>query len=174
MDHSFDILVKEYRPMVLCYLKSLTGDAHLAEDLAQETFLTAQHAIGNLRESENFAAWLRGIARHKVLDFKRKAARRGLIVDSRIVDGMEEVYVLFDAGNRDGEAWRERVAALNLCVAKLSDSLREAIEVVYRKGASLRVAADQLGISFEAVGQRLSRGRSQVRRCIMLTLGGSH
>ena len=39
MDQSFNILASEYRPMIVAYLRSLGADAHLAEDLAQETFL---------------------------------------------------------------------------------------------------------------------------------------
>ena len=45
MTDPFDILATEYRPMVLAYLHSLVKDGHLAEDLTQDTFLSAQQSL---------------------------------------------------------------------------------------------------------------------------------
>ena len=45
-DASFEVLVADYQPMLLCYLKSLVRDDYLAEDLMQESFVAAHRAIG--------------------------------------------------------------------------------------------------------------------------------
>ena len=50
MTDSFDILAAEYRPMVVAYLRSMVGDPHLAEDLAQESFLAAQDSIAKFEK----------------------------------------------------------------------------------------------------------------------------
>ena len=42
MTNAFDILAGEYRPMVLAYLRAMVRDAHLAEDLVQETPLSKE------------------------------------------------------------------------------------------------------------------------------------
>ena len=39
--NSFEALASDGRPMLVGYLSALLGDAHLAEDLAQESLLTA-------------------------------------------------------------------------------------------------------------------------------------
>ena len=99
MDRSFNILATEYRPMVVCYLKAFVGDAHVAEDLAQETFMAAHASLERFEEGGAFGAWLRGIARHKALDHQRKSARLPLVFDTHVVEGMEEVFTLFHSIN---------------------------------------------------------------------------
>ena len=172
MEKSFDILADEHRSMLTCYLKALVGDAHIAEDLAQDTFLAAYQSLDRFETGANFGAWLRGIARHKALDHQRTAARRGLVVDSRIVEGIEDVYTLFDTATEPtaAGAWADRLDRLRYCIGRLSDRLRESVERVYQNGLSLREAAEDLQSTPEAVGQRLTRARQQIRTCIELKL----
>ena len=61
MNRSFDILASEYRPMLLAYLRSLGADAHLAEDLAQETFLAALKSQSSFSGKSTEYTWLVGI-----------------------------------------------------------------------------------------------------------------
>ncbi len=163
MTKAFDILAAEYRPMVLTYLRAIVADEHLAEDLTQETLLAAQTALERFEEGGNFGAWLRGIARNKVLESQRAAARRHIVVDSRVVEGMEQVYELFDGQTGP---WQERLPMVRRCIAALSDTLRGAVEAVYAKGQTITQAAASLGASFEAVAQRLSRARTLIRQCV--------
>ncbi len=156
--------------MVLTYLGTLVGDRHLAEDLAQETFLAAYGSLSKFREDGNFGAWLRGIARNKALEDRRASARRPLVADSRIVEGMEDVYAMLDEPRPDAEMWTERLALMRACVAGLSEKLKTAVEEVYQGGLSLREAAKVLGSSYEVVAQRLSRARALVRECMAARL----
>ena len=82
MDQSFNILASDYRPMIVAYLRSLGADAHLAEDLAQETFLAAYQSLNRFDEEGNLGAWLRGIARNKTLMHWRAAAARDRCPDT--------------------------------------------------------------------------------------------
>jgi RNA polymerase sigma-70 factor (ECF subfamily) len=163
MTKAFDILAAEYRSMVLAYLRAVVADTHLAEDLTQETLIAAQEALDSFDENGSFGAWLRGIARNKVLESKRAAARRHVVVDSRIVEGMEQVYELFD---QNSGPWEQRLPAVRRCIAALTDTLQSAVQAVYVKGQTLAEAATSLGSSFEAVAQRLSRARTLIRQCV--------
>ena len=51
------------------------GEAALAEDLTQETFLTAVGRFKDGRGDEVSAQWLMGVARHKLLEHHRRAGR---------------------------------------------------------------------------------------------------
>ena len=167
MGKSFDILAAEYRPMVVTYLRAILGDEHLAEDLAQETFLAAHHNIESFEEGRNFGAWLRGIARNKALQDRRAAARHPMLVDSCVVEGMEQVYTLFDESTGP---WEGRIAPVRRCVGQLSDQLKHAVVAVYGRGQTIRQAADGLGASSSAVAKRLSRARDLIRQCVERTL----
>jgi RNA polymerase sigma-70 factor (ECF subfamily) len=164
---TLDNLAAQHRPMLLCYARALVGgDEHHAEDVVQESFLIAHRRRDDFREGEDFGRWLRGIARNKVLEGQRSSARQP-IVDSRIVEGMDEVFALFDAGPTPDEPWRERLARLlKQCVDKLTPTLRDALMQVYRDGRSLRDAAAALASSPPAVAQRLSRARELIRECV--------
>ena len=162
-ERSFDVLVAEHRPMLLNYLTGILGESHLAEDLTQESFLAAYRSLEQFDPGKGcFAAWLRGIARHKVRENARAKSRRPLVVDSRIVDGMEEIYTLFDVPY----GLFDRLEIVRTCVSKLKEKLRAAIECVYRRNCSLTEAATELSTTAAAVGQRLTRARRLIRKCV--------
>ena len=166
----FEILAEHFRPMVLAYLKSLVRDEHLAEDLTQETFLAAQAGLEGFIKGASFGAWVRGIARNKVLESRRAAARHPMVADSRIIEGMEEVYSVLDSPGVDRESWSDRVRLLRDCTSKLSGPLREAVSEVYQQGRSLQEAARVLEVSFSSVAQRLHRARELLFECISMRL----
>jgi RNA polymerase sigma factor (sigma-70 family) len=168
MEKAFEIMAEEYRPMLFSYARALLkGDVNEAEDVVQETLLTAHSRLESFRLGENFGGWLRGIIRNKVLESCRAARNRRAIVDSRIVEGMEDVYAIFDAPATDEKNWAERARALvERCVGRLNRNLHEAVMRVYRDGLSLRETADALKSSPDAVAQRLSRARSLIRQCV--------
>ncbi|MFI6900132.1 RNA polymerase sigma factor [Nonomuraea sp. NPDC050394] len=64
-------LYREHWPLVCGFLLRRTRDPHLAEDLAQETFVKATRAMLGWR-GENPAAWLLAIARNVLLDHVRR------------------------------------------------------------------------------------------------------
>jgi RNA polymerase sigma-70 factor (ECF subfamily) len=164
---AFDILAEQYRPMIMTYIQTLVRDANLAEDLAQETLIAAYREFSNFEPNSKFGAWLRGIARNKVLQNHRATSRRRIVTDSRIVEGMEEVYSNFDLPTVEAESWSERLNTLRDCVTKLSGSLREAVAEVYEKGYTLKQAALRLNMSFEALAQRLHRSRILLHKCVL-------
>lgn len=59
---AFDELVRRTSRLVFARLHLDTGDVHLAEDLLQETLLTAYKSLGQLAEPDKFRAWLLRIA----------------------------------------------------------------------------------------------------------------
>lgn len=168
MPTALDDLAALHRPMLLCYARALVGrDLHRAEDIVQETFLTAQRRKDDFREGADFGRWLRGIARNKVLEAQRAAAQGPVVVDSEVIAGMDEVFALFDPAGFAEESWKDQLLRwLSDCIARLSPPLREAIDRVYREGLSLREAATALSSSPAAVAQRVSRARDLIRLCV--------
>jgi RNA polymerase sigma-70 factor (ECF subfamily) len=74
-ESAFARLWREHQPVLLRYLRVAAADA--AEDLASETWLEASRDLGGFSGgSDAFRAWLFTIARHQVLDHRRRGARR--------------------------------------------------------------------------------------------------
>src|SRR5689334_6617300 len=68
---AFTELVRRSQQMAFGYAYALLGDFHLAEDAAQEAFLTAYYNLHQLRTTEAFPGWLRGIVRHHCQHIRR-------------------------------------------------------------------------------------------------------
>jgi RNA polymerase sigma-70 factor, ECF subfamily len=74
-EDAFGMLWYDLQPRLLRYFTVIAAGA--AEDLASETWLGVIRGIGRFQGSEPaFRAWVFTIARHEVLDWRRRAARR--------------------------------------------------------------------------------------------------
>ncbi len=135
----------------------LGADPALAEDLTQDTFLTA---VAELRRGTVVVApvpWILGIARHKLLDHLRRQRRSGWTLLSW------EDTVDHDAliAPEDDEVARERAIA---ALAVVPSPQREALVLRYLDGFSVPEVAVALDRSVSAAESLLTRGRVAVRR----------
>jgi len=74
-EKAFAQLFRELNPLLLRYLRVAASES--AEDLASETWLQIARDIGRFSGDERaFRAWAFAIARHRVVDHRRSAARR--------------------------------------------------------------------------------------------------
>ena len=73
-ERAFGVLWRDLQPRLLRYFTVVAPGA--AEDLASETWLGVVRAIGRFQGDEPaFRAWVFTIARHQVVDWKRRSAR---------------------------------------------------------------------------------------------------
>src|SRR3954470_4069384 len=68
---SFAELVRLYQDRIFGYLWRLTGNAHDAEDIAQDTFVKAYHAMNRFDGSGSFTSWIFTIAKRTALNHLR-------------------------------------------------------------------------------------------------------
>ena len=68
----FETIYRRYFRDVYLYIRSLTADDALAEEIAQETFYKAFKGINRFDGSENIKAWLFTIARNTCFSFMKK------------------------------------------------------------------------------------------------------
>jgi len=69
--------IEEYGRLILTVCNSMTGDHFEAEDLAQDTFLSAYKNLDSF-DGGNMKAWLVKIASNKCRDYLKSAARRSV------------------------------------------------------------------------------------------------
>ena len=67
-----EILYKMYFKDVYLYIKSLSGDEHIAEDITSETFIRAIKSIDTFRGDCDIRIWLCQIAKNSYFSFLRK------------------------------------------------------------------------------------------------------
>lgn len=71
---------RQHYKAIYRFLAYLTGDASLAEDLTQETFVAAWANIRRYRARASFATWLHKIAYHKFIDSGRRLQRHAALI----------------------------------------------------------------------------------------------
>lgn len=73
-------LIDSYQNLIFSVCCKLTGDYFIAEDLTQETFLSAYRHMDSFSK-ENEKAWLCRIASNKCIDYLKSANRRQIPSD---------------------------------------------------------------------------------------------
>jgi len=69
---SFEAIFVTYRPAISRYLTGMVRDAALAEDLCQDTFVSAYKALSTLHDEAQLAPWLYRIATNKAISAMRR------------------------------------------------------------------------------------------------------
>src|SRR3989442_12570800 len=69
--HAFGEIVRRFQDLAFACAFSTLGDFHLAEDAAQESFLTAWRNLDQLRQPEAFPGWLKRIVLTQCSRFTR-------------------------------------------------------------------------------------------------------
>jgi RNA polymerase sigma-70 factor (ECF subfamily) len=156
---AFDALFEHYRPRVFSFLCRLTRRRELAEDLAQETFLRLAARARELTEDTRLGPWLFTVARHLWLSHGRHAAIEGEHLESLAFAGSAEAST---ATPHELAVASESQRRLEAALAALPEAHREVLLLVLVERLTPAEAAPVLGLTAEAVRQRLSRARTQL------------
>jgi RNA polymerase sigma-70 factor (ECF subfamily) len=142
-------------PQVYGYLVSRCGSAPVAEDLTGETFLAAVSAVKRGTVPDLTIAWLVGVARHKLVDHWRRAAR-----DER------NLQLAADDTREADDPWDAQLEAdvARAALERLGLHHRAALTLRYLDGLSVPEVADHLGRTVHATEALLVRARSAFRK----------
>jgi RNA polymerase sigma-70 factor (ECF subfamily) len=122
---AFGQIVRDYALPLRSYLASQVYRLDDADDLAQEVFLAALESLPSFRRGDDFGAWLRGIARNKVLLYFRSRMRQG----EALRRFREEVAALVgrDLESAAASDRVETIERLLECVGRLPERLRRVV-----------------------------------------------
>lgn len=158
---AFDAAYAAFHPRVLGFLLRLSGRRDTAEDLAQDTWIKLAKAAPTLREDTSLASWLFTVARNAFVSHRRWAM---LDLSRIVVVGFESLSMAAsDAALPDAQHERTRaIALLEAALARLPVASREVLLLVGVEGLDQEEVAKILGVSYDALRQRLSRARTQL------------
>jgi len=162
-DHdAFGRIVERYQSLVCALAYSACGDLARSEDLTQETFLAACRQLGTLEEPAKLKHWLCAILRNLIRNSLRSQRRNPLA--SAVV--LKDEWATGPEWNvpSDQAMSKEEKATLWRVLETLPRAYRDPLVLFYRSGDSAAEVADVLGLSEEAVRQRLVRGRAMLNQ----------
>ena len=149
-DRAFEAIVERHRRPLLAHARRILPDGR-AEDVVQQTFLSAWAALRDGQDVRDLRAWLHRIVHNAALNAHKRAG----------YDYDELRESLLGAAAPEDDLERRRIMRETLAgVAALPERQREALLRIAVQGASQAEVARDLGISDGALRQLVHRARS--------------
>jgi len=139
-----------------------------ADDLFQDTYLSALGKTDKINASENPLGFLLSIATSIWKSRKRKYARRNKIAPETELD---ETCYAAETGPEDEAISNEEILKVRQMVDDLPDKFKAAIVMYYTIDMDIREIAAVLGLPTGTVKSRLSRARGIIRKGLVEEYG---
>jgi len=161
---AFGDIVLKYQDKIYNLCRYMLGNAHEAEDAAQDVFLKAYQALPTFQPEAALYTWLYRIASNTCIDRKRKPIFESLFGDSG--EGEQLVHDRpSDAPSPEKLYESKQIGqALQESLGKLSPKLRVIIILKEIEELSYEEIADTLDISMGTVKSRIARARDELQK----------
>jgi len=155
-DHvAYGVLVDRYKNAIFYHSFAIVHNEDVAEDIAQETFITAYYKLDHYNAQYKLSTWLFKIATNKALDWLRKH-RHELSVDDEVFDSL--------ASPHPGPQQISTSQELHDAVGKLMPRYRAVISLYYWQGLSYEEISDTLKVPVGSIRGWLHRAKAELRK----------
>lgn len=159
---AFGTLVRRYTGELFGYLRRYLGNADLAEDVFQNTFLQVFLKMEQFEDGRRVRPWLYTLATNQAIDTLRRLGRRPAVSldqpgpDRRAPEGgLAEVLEEAQPGPVDQVEGEERRALVRRHVDELPDFLRQVVLLAFYQGLKYQEVGEILGIPVGTVKSRM-------------------
>ena len=159
----YETLIRRYEREIFSYLRRYMGNAEMAEDAFQGTFLQVHLKCHQFDATRRFRPWLYAIATNQAIDVQRRNKRHRMVSLDRTPSSDED--------NRGG-SWSEKLVGnspdplttasqaengqwVHEAICSLGEPMQQVIHLVYYQGLKYREAAEALDIPVGTVKSRL-------------------
>jgi RNA polymerase sigma-70 factor (ECF subfamily) len=151
-------------------------DPHVAEDLVQETFISAIEGLERFKGGSAVRTWLVGILKHKIIDYFRKSTREIPSSDLTLLTDESEEAVLDRLGEQRPAEWeddpvkalenKEFINTFLGCLDGLPVAFRRAFALREMDGLKTDEICKILDITSTNLWVILHRARAKLRECL--------
>jgi RNA polymerase sigma-70 factor (ECF subfamily) len=159
---AFEELVRRTSQLLFARLYLETGDTHRAEDLVQETFLTAYRSLHQLTDPNRFRPWLLKIAQNMAIDASRRELRKKRAGSPALHRAMDSVVANRPTPD-EGLVRKERQKIVLSLLRSLPEEYRMPLTLRYIGGADYETICLQLGLTNGSLRGLLHRGLKLLR-----------
>jgi RNA polymerase sigma-70 factor (ECF subfamily) len=153
----FSILVERYKSMAYSVAYRMTGDQDAANDMAQESFLSAYTGLKHFQYSSKFSTWLYQIVMNKCRDYLRAGKNKVS------VDEIAELRADPRETPEESASSRQMSGAVRKALGGLPPEYREVIVLKHMEGLDYHEMSQILGASVGALKVRAHRGRELLK-----------
>jgi RNA polymerase sigma-70 factor (ECF subfamily) len=162
---AFEELVRRTARLLFARAYLETGDAHRAEDLVQETLLTAWRSIRQVTDPSGFRPWLMSILHSAVVDAQRRETRKKRGGPQKRREGEGAFLRLADerpTPSESAERAEQRQRTLSV-LRGLPSEYRQVLMLRYLAGADYDEISRQLALTNGSLRGLLHRGMVMLR-----------
>ncbi len=161
---AFGALYEETGRTVYFSCLKLLGDPQLAEDITQETYLTALQKLGTLAQPENFPAWVNRIG----INLCKMHFRNNAVPEDNSEEIIEEIpdeglipeeYVSNDA---------KRKIIMDIIDTVLTEEQRRSVILYYFDMLTVPEIAEVMNCTTGTVTSRLSAARKKIKEAVLI------
>jgi RNA polymerase sigma-70 factor (ECF subfamily) len=156
-------LLMRHRGAIYAHLLAAVRNPHDAEDLLQEVSMAASRSADAFEAGSNFLAWIREIARRRILEYARERGRDSVV---RPLENLEMAAATLDVEPED-----RRRDALSKCLEEMPPTSRRILDLRYQENLDVPKIAQAVGRTVQATYAILKRARIVLRDCAERALG---
>ena len=161
---AIEILYNTYREKLYFFVLKNVDNKDLAEDIIEETFLSAMQNINRLKDAKKYESWLYSIAYNKCkMHYRQQAKNDNISIDDETFDIehlADETIMLPDDYAVNKEFKRELKKIIN----GLKPDVKSAIILYYYNDMSIKEVAKILDVNETTVKKRLYRARVRIKK----------
>lgn len=157
----FEQIVRQYEKLVFTVCYQLVRDYHEAQNLTQETFLSAYRHIDDY-QGENYKPWLIRIASNKAKDHLKSAYFRRVDV----TDEMEGKVTGAGASAEELALSSETVRVIREKILSLEEPYHKVAVLFFLQGLTPEEIADKLNRPRKTVQTQLYRARQKLQKFV--------
>ena len=164
---AYDDLVRRYQERIYATIYHMTSNHEDANDLAQEAFIKAFHALRSFKGGSSFYTWVYRIAVNKTINFLKQRKNRTQIslddLDFNAEHDPDLVALISDKTPRREAGLAELQEKLNAAMLKLSEPHRLVVTLHDVQGLSHEEIAEIMDCNVGTVRSRLFYARQQLQ-----------
>jgi RNA polymerase sigma-70 factor (ECF subfamily) len=150
----------QQRQVLFSFIFSIVRGREAAEDIFQDVALIAFDKCATFQAGTDFGAWVREIARRRILKAREGASRRPVALDPEAIEAIAAAHE-----RAEPESFREREKALERCLEQLPERHRLLVRYRYQELLGFEAIAERLRSTVNSVQVTLTKVRKALRRC---------
>lgn len=151
----------EFKKPLLSFVQKRVKNNRDAQDIVQETLISALNSLPNFNFQSKLFSWLCAIAKHEIADFYRKKKLKTILFSRLpfLQNWADEAL-----GPQGKYLKDELKTEIKNVLGNLSEGYSKILRLKYIEGLSMKAIAKKLKISAKAVEMRLYRARKKFRK----------
>ena len=161
---AIEIFVRQYETGVFRLALSIVGDQAEANEITQETFITALRSLPSYKENKSFRAWLYTIA----LNHSRSHLRKRKVIE-RLITTLTTIFQIErqkQASPEESVIENENEAEVWKTLNQLDEPFRIVVILRYFHALSIAEISEVLSVNQGTIHSRLHTARARLRNAL--------